>query len=96
MTIVGLALLLGLCIPIIAILSDSPIGRALGERLQRQAADQGLPADAAAELERRLQLLEGDVEMLQQTVQELREENDFLQRLLQDGRDRGQLPPGGA
>jgi len=41
-------------------------------------------------------LLEGDVELLQHAVNELKEENEFLQRLLEAGRGRGELPPGGA
>lgn len=38
-----------------------------------------------ADLTKRLDLLEGDVDILQHTVTELREENQFLQRLLDDG-----------
>ncbi len=96
MTIVGLALLVALCIPIVAILSDSPIGRALAERLQRKGANPEPPLEAAEDLERRLQLLEGDVELLQHAVDELKEENEFLQRLLEEGPRGTQLPPGGA
>lgn len=96
MNIVGLALLFALCIPLVAILSDGPVGRAIGERLQRHRGDDKLPADEAGDLQRRLELLEGDVELLQHAVNELREENEFLQRLLQEGRGRGTLPPGEA
>ena len=96
MSIVGLALLLALCIPIVAILLDSPVGRALGARLERQPR---LPADddsPVAELERRLHLLEGDVEILQHTVTQLREESQFLQSLLEENRGRPLLPPDGS
>lgn len=95
MSIVGMALLLALCIPIVAILLDSPVGRALGSRLERTTVEPGTDADALAELETRLSLLEGDVEVLQHTVTQLRDENQFLQRLLEEGRDRS-LPPEGS
>lgn len=95
MNIVGLALLVALCIPIVALLVDSEIGRALGARLARHHAVP--PAgEAAADLERRLALLEGDVEMLQRSVDELREENEFLRRLLEEGPGRTSLPRDGA
>ncbi|MEZ4378430.1 MAG: hypothetical protein R3B35_09115 [Gemmatimonadales bacterium] len=94
MSLVGTALLIALCIPIIALLVDSPIGRGIGRRLEGRdgTADDGV----AGELRRRLDLLEGDVELLQHTVEQLREENQFLQRLLEEGRSRSALPPDGA
>jgi hypothetical protein len=95
MTIVGIALLVALCIPIVALLVDSPIGRALGARLERRPPP--VPgSEATADLEKRLALLEGDVELLQRSVIELREENEFLQRLLEEGRARASLPRDGA
>ena len=52
MSLVGTALLIALCIPIIALLVDSPIGRGIGRRLEGRdgTADDG----AAGELRRRL------------------------------------------
>ncbi len=96
MSIVGVALLLALCIPIIAILLDSPVGRALGARLERPR--QPAPDDPAtvAEMARRIELLEGDVEILHQTVTQLREEAQFVQRLLEEGERRRTLPRDGA
>ncbi len=95
MSIVGIALLVALCIPIVALLVDSPIGRAIGARLERHPP-RAQPGEATAELEKRLALLEGDVEMLQKSVDELREENEFLRRLLEEGRGRAALPGDGA
>jgi len=95
MSIVGLALLLALCIPIIAILLDSPVGRALARRLESTPVPQPEPTPAIAELERRMLLLEGDVEILQQTITELQDENQFLQRLLEEKRDPPSLPADG-
>ena len=94
MSIVGIALLVALCIPIVAILLDSPVGRALAKRLEHPPAPAPLDAEPVAELERRLHLLEGDVEILQHTVTQLREESQFLQRLLEENRGRQGLPPG--
>lgn len=95
MSIVGIALLVALCIPIVAILLDSPVGRALANRLERSPVPKAEDTDTVAELERRLHLLEGDVEILQHTVTQLREESQFLQRLLEENRGRQVLPPGG-
>lgn len=94
MSLVGTALLIALCIPIIALLVDSPIGRGIGRRLEGR--EPGADPDGAADLRRRLDLLEGDMEILQHTVEQLREENQFLQRLLEDGPSRPALPPDGA
>ena len=96
MSIVGMALLLALCIPIIAILLDSPVGRALTRRLETTPVPQPEESPAMAELARRMLLLEGDVEILQQTVTELQDENQFLQRLLEEKRDPPSLPADGA
>ncbi len=92
MIIVGIALLVALCIPIIAILLDSPFGRALATRLERAPVQAPDDPGTVAELERRLHLLEGDVEILHHTVTQLREETQFLQSLLEENRAR-QLPP---
>lgn len=92
MSIIGIALLLALCIPIIGLLLDSPIARAFAQRLERKEPPVPLIND---ELHRRLELLEGDVEILQASVQELRDENQFLQRLLEESRPRPALPSDG-
>lgn len=91
---ISVVLIMALCIPIVALIVDSPIGRALGRRLEREPTP-GTRRDAViADLTKRLDLLEGDVEILQHTVTELREENQFLQRLLDDGsRPPRTLPP---
>jgi hypothetical protein len=91
-SIVGIALLVALCIPIVAILLDSPVGRALAARLERAPVPAPEDPKTVAELERRMHLLEGDVEILHHTVTQLREETQFLQSLLEENRGR-QLPP---
>jgi TolA-binding protein len=89
MMFLGLILLVALMIPIIGILIDSPIGRALARRLE--GPERTPPA--VTDLAQRVQLLEGEVDDLNRSVQQLQEENQFLQRLLEDGASRPSLPP---
>jgi hypothetical protein len=89
MMFLGIILLVALMIPIIGILIDSPIGRALARRLEGpQQISPGV-----ADLAQRVQLLEGEVDDLNRSVQQLQEENQFLQRLLEDSATRAPLPP---
>lgn len=86
----GLIILVALMIPVVGILVDSPIGRAFARRLEGPEA---VPPDLAA-LARRVELLEGEVDDLGRSVDQLREENQFLQRLLEDqASHRPNLPP---
>lgn len=94
MSLITVVLLLALCIPIVALIVDSPIGRAIARRLEPEPPASTRRDELVAELTKRLELLEGDVEILQFTVGELREENQFLQKLLDEGpRHPRQLPP---
>jgi hypothetical protein len=79
-----------LIIPIFAVLTDSPLGRALARRLEgRTATPQEL-----IDLAKRVDVLESEVQDLEGTVTSLKEENQFLQRLLEDGGGgRPPLPP---
>jgi hypothetical protein len=87
-----MVLLVALLIPIVALIVDSPIGRAIAGRLER-APEPGTRRDeVVADLRKRLELLEGDVEILQAAADELREENQFVRRLLEEGPHRP-LPP---
>lgn len=89
--ILGLIILAVLLVPVMAILIDSPIGRALARRVEG-------PVEAApppvVELARKVQLLEAEMDDLHRTVEQLQEENQFLQKLLEDGGRRSSLPPG--
>ncbi len=80
-----------LFVPIMAILIDSPIGRALARRVEG-------PLDAAppplVELAKKVQLLEAEIDDLHRSVEALREENQFVQKLLEEGGRRSALPPG--
>jgi len=88
MSIIALILLVALLIPIMGIVVDSPIGRALARRLEGpQAAPPGL-----AELAKKVDLLEAEVDDLARGMQTLQDENAFLQRLLESS-PRPTLPP---
>lgn len=89
MSVIALILLVALLIPIMGILLDSPIGRALGRRLEGPPAS----SPAIAELTRKVDALETEVEELNRTVQTLQEESAFLHRLLTDPSSRSTLPP---
>jgi len=80
MWLFAVILLVALMIPIAAILVDSPLGRSIARRLESR--DQGtgdLPA-----LERRLAVLESELEDLTRSVGGMRDELQFVQRLLED------------
>ena len=89
MSIIALILIVALLIPIMGIVVDSPIGRAIARRLEGpQATPPGL-----AELAKKIELLEADVDDLSRSVQTLQDENAFLQRLLANPSSRSTLPP---
>ena len=88
MSVIALFLLVALLIPILGIVVDSPIGRALARRLE---GPQTTPPDLAA-LAKRVELLEAEVDDLNRSLQTLQDENTFLQRLLADP-SRSTLPP---
>lgn len=87
--LLGIVLLVVLVIPIFAVLTDSPMGRALARRLEGRNAT---PAELT-ELIQRVEMLSGEVDDLSRTVEQLKEENQFVQRLLEEGGGRPQKPP---
>ena len=89
MSVIVLLVLVALLIPILGIVVDSPIGRAVARRLE---GPQEIPP-ALTELAKKIELLEADVDDLTRSVQALQEENVFLQRLLGDPTQRVTLPP---
>jgi uncharacterized SAM-binding protein YcdF (DUF218 family) len=89
MSVIALFLLVALLIPILGIVVDSPIGRALARRLE---GPQATPPDVLA-LAKRVELLEAEVDDLTRSLQSLQDENAFLQRLLADPSSRSTLPP---
>jgi hypothetical protein len=88
MSVIALILLVALLIPILGILVDSPIGRALARRLEG-------PRDVTPgldDLAKKVDLLEAEVDDLTRSVQALQDENAFLQRLLAEPPSRSTLP----
>jgi hypothetical protein len=81
--------ILVLMIPILAIVLDSQVGRALAARLEGRAL--GEPSDLAAD---RITYLEGEVDRLSSEVLRLDEESQFLHKLLAEQPEREALPPG--
>ena len=88
MWIVGIILLVALLFPIIGIIIDSPIGRALARRLE--GPEQATPELSA--LAKKVDLLEAEVDDLTRNVESLKEDNAFLTRLIEDAPAR-RLPP---
>ncbi|MEO8032287.1 MAG: hypothetical protein ABJC74_11495 [Gemmatimonadota bacterium] len=89
MILLGLIVLAVLMIPLLSIVLDSPVGRAIGRRLEGgEAASVGL-----TEVVKRVESLEAEVDDLQRALTSVQEENAFLQRLLEDTAPRGSLPP---
>jgi len=86
-----LILILVVLIPLLAIVLDSQVGRALASRLERRSLE--VSGDVTAE---RLAFLEGEVERLTSEIQRLDEESEFLHKLLTErsGEHGAALPPG--
>ena len=86
-----LILVLVVLIPLLAIVLDSQVGRALASRLERRGLD--APSDLTAE---RIAYLEGEVERLSSELMRLDEESQFVHKLLTErrGAEGASLPPG--
>lgn len=77
-----LIVVLVVLIPLLAIVLDSQVGRALASRLERRGLDGS--GDHSAE---RIAYLETEVERLSSEVMRLDEEGQFVHRLLTEGQD---------
>jgi uncharacterized protein involved in exopolysaccharide biosynthesis len=81
MWLFAIILLVALMIPIAAILADSPLGRSIARRLEGHS-DAG--QNAVQQLEQRIAVLESELEDLSRSVGGMRDEVQFVQRLLED------------
>jgi len=81
MWLLAVILLVALMIPIVAILADSPLGRSIANRFEGRADRE----DGTVQLhERRIAVLESDIEDLSRSIGGMRDELQFMQRLLED------------
>jgi len=85
----GVVLLVALMLPILSIVLDSPFGRALARRVDGPET----APPPVADLAKRVDLLESEIEDLTRAVEGLKDENAFLQRLIEDAPARPALPP---
>lgn len=88
---VWFVVVLALMIPLIAILLDSQLGKALAGRFERPNLAQDEPL-----LSRRVAALETEVDRLSHELERTREDSEFVRRLLEAKPERGALPPSDA
>ena len=85
-----LILVLVVLIPLLAIVLDSQVGKALAARLERRGLD--APADITSE---RIAFLESEVDRLSSDIERLDEQSEFVTRLLTERTEpEAALPPG--
>lgn len=87
MWLLVVVLLVALMIPVAAILLESPLGRSFARRLEGGDGGGGGVGGTGAgmrQLERRVEVLETDLEELNRSITGMREELQFVQRLLED------------
>jgi uncharacterized protein YlxW (UPF0749 family) len=90
MWVLAIILIVALLIPVAAILVDSPLGKSVARRLDGRA--EGV-APELRDMQRKVDLLETEVEDLNRSVAGMREEIQFVQRLLEDPRRKKPTPP---
>ncbi|HZH41512.1 MAG TPA: hypothetical protein VFD85_10890 [Gemmatimonadales bacterium] len=79
--VLGAVLFIALLIPITAILVDSPLGRSFARRMEPPVESQRAPE--VQELQRKVDLLEADVEEMKSLLASTRDEVQFVQKLLE-------------
>jgi hypothetical protein len=84
MWVLAIILIVALMIPVAAILVDSPLGKSVARRMEGRS--DGGPAPELRDVQRKVELLETELEDLNRSVAGMREELQFMQRLLEDPR----------
>ena len=74
-----------LLVTLTAIVVDSPLGRSIARRFELQG-DGGAGATDLKQLQQKVELLEGEVDELNRSLAGMRDEIQFVQRLLEDPR----------
>ena len=85
MWVLAVILIVALLIPVAAILVDSPLGKSFARRMDEGRGD-GPGAPELRDMKRKVDLLETELEDLNRSVAGMREELQFMQRLLEDPR----------
>lgn len=83
MWVLAVILIVALLIPVAAILVDSPLGKSVARRMEGR--NDG-PSPELRDMQRKVEVLETEVEDLNRSVAGMREELQFMQRLLEDPR----------
>ena len=83
MWVLAVILIVALLIPVAAILVDSPLGKSVARRMEGRADG---PPPELRDVQRKVELLETELEELNRSVSGMRDEIQFLQHLLEDPR----------
>jgi uncharacterized protein YlxW (UPF0749 family) len=81
--VIWLTILVALCIPLAAVILDSPVVRSWADRRRGLTGDGAVPEDVKL-LVKKVETLENEVETMTHQVAQLQESQQFLQRLLED------------
>jgi len=84
MWVLAVILIVALMIPVAAILVDSPLGRSVARRLEGQGGGGAGPTPEVRDLQRKVEVLETEIEDLTRSLTGMRDELQFVQRLLED------------
>ena len=82
MLLLSVILVGALLVVLAAILVDSPLGRSWARRLE--GGEGGTPMPELRDLQRKVDLLEGEVDELNRSITGMREELQFVNRLLEN------------
>ncbi|MGH7607176.1 MAG: hypothetical protein ACREME_07540 [Gemmatimonadales bacterium] len=85
MWVLAVILIVALLIPVAAILVDSPLGRSVARRMEGRADGAAFPPELR-DVQQKVELLEAEVEELNRSVTGMRDELQFVQKLLEDPR----------
>lgn len=85
MWLLAVILIVALLIPVVAILVDSPLGKSVARRMEGGVHPEGASPELR-DMQRKVELLESEIEDLNRSVTGMREELQFMQRLLEDPR----------
>jgi uncharacterized protein YlxW (UPF0749 family) len=87
MWVLAVILVVALLIPVAAILVDSPLGKSVARRMESRTDGAAAgPSPELRDVQRKVELLETELEDLNRSVTGMREELQFMQRLLEDPR----------